>query len=179
LTKLPEENIVTTMKKVVRFDEQVIVMHAKAVVEQERNSHSESNFINHVCYREDEDGATIEIDFSNELLPHFLSMLLTVDECHEDEDLTAMHLPVLPTVESTPWHNFPSPATDSNHHFRSSRWRMSNNDMNDITPIPPLRRGKKEPVNTIISTSLSIINGRHHDVLPPSNTYNGKKNHAA
>jgi hypothetical protein len=170
--------MVTTMKKVVRFDEQITVMHVIAVVEQVRNTNSESNFINHVSHREDEDDTAIEIDFLNEL-PHYLYTLLTVDECHEDEDEdpTAMHLPVLTAVESTPSLNFLSSITDSNHHYRGSRWTMSNNGMNDITPILPLRRDNKNPVNPIISTALFILD-RHQDVLPPSNAYNGKNNHA-
>ena len=158
------------MKKVVRFDEQVTVMHGvTVVVEQVRNSHSKSNSINHVCRRrrrrrEDKDDATIEIDPSNELLPQYLPVFSTVDECHEDEGPIAIHYSTV-----LKYHNFSSPTTDSNHHYRSCRWRMNKEEMDDITPILPRRQD---------SISKELFNpDQHHDVLRPSNAYNWKKNH--
>ena len=143
------------MKKVVRFVEQVTVKQT-VVVEQIGNSHSESNFI--------------EIDPTNELLPHYLPVFPTVDECYEDEGPTAIHyLSVLPTVESTTYHTLLSPATDSNRRYRSCRWRINKKDMDDMTPILPLRQD---------SISKELFNpDQHHDVLRPSNAYNWKKNH--
>ena len=158
------------MKKVVRFVEQVTVKQT-VVVEQIGNSHSESNFINHVCHRrEDKYDATIELDPTNELLPHYLPVFPTVDECYEDEDPTAIHhLSVLPTVESTTYHTLLSPATGSNRRYRSCRWRINKKDMDDMTPILPLRQDS-------ISKEL-FIPDQHPDVLRPSNAYNWKKNH--
>ena len=179
------------MKKVVRFVEHVTVKQT-VVVEQIGNSYSESNFINHVCHRrEDKDDATIEIDPSNELLPQYLPVFSTVDECHEDEGPIAMqYLTVLK------YHNFSSPTTDSNHHYRSCRWRMNKEEMDDTTPILPRRQDSisKElfipdqphdvlpPSKAYNQDSISkelFIPDQHHAVLPPSNAYNGKMNRAA
>jgi hypothetical protein len=160
------------------------------VVEQVRNSHLESNFINHVCNEEDEeeDAVAIENDLSNDLSNELsqLSLLSTVAECHEEEeeeeeeeeDPAATHLLALPTVESsTTYNNFLSSIAGSKYHYRC-RWMTSNNDMNDITPILPLRQNIIKPGNTIISTTVSILD-RPQDMLPPSNAYTVKRDHAA
>jgi hypothetical protein len=96
--------------------------------------------INHECH-EEEDAAAINIDFSNEL----------------------PYLSVLPTaVESTTSINLLN-------YMYCSRWVMSNNKIHDIPPILPFRKSN-DPVHTIISSALSIID-RPQDLLPPSKEY--------
>jgi hypothetical protein len=159
--------MVRTMKKV-RFDERVTILNVTAI-EEVSNSLLESNF-NHECHEEEEDVVAIESELSNEL--SHLSVLPTVDECHEEEDPAAIHLPVLPTVESTVFSNFSyysNAISDGSSNIYRSRWMTSNNEVNDEPPILPLRQGK-ETVDNIIKSALSVLD-QSQDALPPSNDY--------
>jgi len=159
--------MVRTMKKV-RFDELVTILNVTEVVEQASSSDFEPNF-NHECHEEEEEeeevAVTIQNDLSNEL--SHLSVLPIVGEWQEEEEI---HLRVLPTVELTELNNvsnYSNAFFGSNYDYRS-RWMMSNNEMNDEPPILPLRENKQEPMNTIISAALSIVEDWPQATVPPS-----------
>ena len=154
--------MVRTMKKVT-FDERVTVLNVTAIEKVVITSLLESN-LNQECH-EEEDAVATERELSNQLSP--LSTLPTFDECREEEDPAAMHLPC--TFEPTASSNFPnhSKAISSSSSMYLSRWMESNNDLNDEPPVQPLRQSI-EPVNTIIKSALSIVE-QPQDALPPRN----------
>jgi hypothetical protein len=149
--------MVKAMKKV-RFNEQVSVLHMTAAEQACADSHFDSNF-NHECREEEEeeDATAINVDFSNK--PLYLSLLTTV------ESTAFINSP-----------NFSNAIAGAKCHYRS-RWMMSNSNIHDITPVLPFRQSE-DPVNTIISSAISIIDWPQ-DIQPPSIEYTVKRARAA